>query len=220
MYLYRADGRTYQEMKTKYPQGFKAWCPLNINQAKKFAAIFAGSLDITGLPDHLKKHFGNGGNLLDLSAYIKWTKNKTSTVWISTAINTDCGGQGSGGTIYKFNIKLKEYKIQGRSLAALPAGRTSNLQPSLLLDGPSISSSNIIAINHGPRHDAEVAFITTIPLSCIVAYRPKGERDFIDLKASSAASGAVLRGAKKPPAVPPRTYKKAPPRPPKTYKRF
>lgn len=167
MILYRADTRTPETMRTKFRDGFKAWCPLTLEQARKFAQLFAGSTDSKGLPPHLVKQFGKGAKLNDLSAYIKWTKNKTSTVWISTAINKDCGGQSSGATIYEMSIDLKEFEITGAVLSALPGGRKSNLKPSVVLDGDSIDKSTLIAINHGPVHDAEVAFLTTIPINKI-----------------------------------------------------
>jgi hypothetical protein len=65
------------------------------------------------------------------------------------------------------SFALKEFEITGTVLKALPGGRKSNLKPSLVLDGDSIDKSTLIAINHGPVQDAEVAFLTTIPLNKI-----------------------------------------------------
>lgn len=168
MDLYRADRRTLADMKSKYSGGFAAWCPLTVAQARTLIGLMMGNTDTTGLPSHLVSHFGTKSKLNDLSAYIKWTKNKTDTVWISTAINTECGGQSSGATVFKFTIDFKEFDIVGNKLSPLPKGRGSDLQPSLLLDGDTLGGSNLIALNHGPRHDAEVAFLTTIPLSKVV----------------------------------------------------
>ncbi len=168
MILYRADKRTRDVMEKQFKQGFAAWCPLDISQARKFASLFAGSKDTAGLPQHLVEHFKAGAKLNDLSAHIKWTKNQTQTVWISTAINEDCGGQSTGATIHKFSIDLREFTILGSGLLELTQGRQSDLKPSLLLDSDNIMSSNLIAINHGPRKDAEVAFLTTIPLNYLV----------------------------------------------------
>lgn len=166
MILYRADGRTMAEIRER--DGFQAWCPLDLQQARKFACLFTGSTDDAGLPAHLQEQFGDGKKKLnDLSAYIKWTKDKSSTVWISTAINDDCGGQGSGGSIFRIEADLKEYDISGSNLVLLQEGRRSNLKPSLVLDGDTIMTSTIIALNHGPKDDAEVSFLTAIPNNLI-----------------------------------------------------
>jgi insecticidal toxin complex protein TccC len=165
--LYRADGRSLATMQSDFSDGFKAWCPLDTTKARKFMSLFCGSSDTSGLPAHLDRQFrGKTNSLGDLSAYIKWTKNKSETVWTSCAINDKCGGQISDGdTIFKITITLNEYLVTGSRLSA--GQRTGRLKPSLLLDGTSIANSTIIAINHGPLDDAEISFITTVPLDYV-----------------------------------------------------
>ncbi|KVP50010.1 C80 family cysteine peptidase [Burkholderia ubonensis] len=169
--LYRADGRTFEELKGKFPDGFTAWTPLGVGGARKLVSTFLGEKDTSGLPKHVVDKIGEWNNpkLNDLSTYIKYTKDK-STVWVSTAINTDAGGQSSGAPLYKISGKLYEFDIKGNVLIPLPNGRTSNLKPSLLLDAPTLSESKLIALNHGPLNDAEVSFLTPIPLSIVRPY--------------------------------------------------
>lgn len=170
--LYRADGRTFEELQNKYPEGFKAWVPLNTEQARKFASIFTGSKDTTGLPKHLIDNINKWGaspKLVDLSTYIKYTKDR-STVWVSTAINTDAGGQSSGAPLYEISMELFESKIVKQKAVLAPEGRKQNMEFSLLTDKPDISQSSIIALNHGPLGDEEISFITRIPLSNVKPY--------------------------------------------------
>lgn len=168
--FYRADGRTLDELQEKSPRGFEAWTPLGVEGARKFVSIFTGSDDKSGLPKDLVNQiarWGKNPKLSDLSAFIKYTKDR-STVWVSTALNTDAGGQSSGAPLYRIRKKLYEFGIKNGALVALPQGRTSPLKPSLLLDAPSIKEANVIALNHGPvSDDAEVSFLTPIGLDDI-----------------------------------------------------
>lgn len=170
--LYRADGRDFEELQNKYPEGFKAWVPLNTEQARKLASIFTGSKDTTGLPKHLVDNINKWGpspKLADLSTYIKYTKDR-STVWVSTAINTEAGGQSSGAPLYEISMELFESKIFKQKAVLAPEGRKKNMEFSLLTDKPDISQSSIIALNHGPLGDEEISFITRIPLSNVKPY--------------------------------------------------
>lgn len=170
--LYRADGRNFEELQNKYPEGFKAWVPLNTEQARKLASIFTGSKDTTGLPKHLVDNINKWGpspKLADLSTYIKYTKDH-STVWVSTAINTEAGGQSSGAPLYEISMELFESKIFKQKAVLAPEGRKKNMEFSLLTDKPDISQSSIIALNHGPLGDEEISFITRIPLSNVKPY--------------------------------------------------
>ncbi|RKP46820.1 hypothetical protein [Trinickia fusca] len=171
--LYRADTRTYEQMQTGFPEGFTAWTPIGVSGAQQLANVFLGSKDTSGLPRHVSDKVGEWPNpkLADLSTYIKYTKDK-STVWVSTAINTEAGGQSSGAPLYKISARFYEFEIQNRQLVPLPNGRTSNLKPSLLLDAPMLEASTIVALNHGPLRDAEVSFLTPIPLSIVEPYHP------------------------------------------------
>ncbi|MGJ7262045.1 RHS repeat protein [Morganella morganii] len=167
--LYRADGRSYEEMKTKYTEGFKAWVPLDTEKARKFVNVFTGSKDTAGLPKHLIENinkWGNAPKLGDLSTYIKYTKDR-STVWVSTAINTEAGGQGSGAPLYEISMDLYESKIVKQKLVASPEGRKRNMEFSLLTDMQDINQSSIIALNHGPIGDEEISFLTRIPMDFI-----------------------------------------------------
>ena len=170
--LYRADGRSFEELQNKYPEGFKAWVPLNSEQARKLASIFTGSKDTTGLPKSLVDNINKWGaspKLADLSTYIKYTKDR-STVWVSTAINTAAGGQSSGAPLYEISMELFESKIFKQKAVLVPEGRKKNMEFSLLTDKPDISQSSIIALNHGPLGDEEISFITRIPLSNVKPY--------------------------------------------------
>ncbi|WP_124321806.1 hypothetical protein [Pseudomonas chlororaphis] len=170
--LYRADNRTYDHLLQSSPEGFTAWVPLSTEQARKFAGIFLGGKDTSGLPKHVIENIGKWGGspkLNDLSTYIKYTKDK-STVWVSTAINTDAGGQSAGAPLYEITMALNEFKIGRNGLEPLPGGRSKNMEFSLLLDGLSIETSQVIALNHGPKDDAEVSFLTKIPMNSIKPY--------------------------------------------------
>ncbi|OLF53406.1 hypothetical protein BTN82_16710 [Pseudomonas chlororaphis] len=147
---------------------------MNTEQARKFASIFVGGKDTSGLPKHLVENISKWGGkpkLNDLSTYIKYTKDK-STVWVSTAINTEAGGQSSGAPLYEISMVLNEFRINQGGLESLPGGRSKNMEFSLLLDGSSIETSQIIALNHGPKDDAEVSFLSKIPMSTIKPYTP------------------------------------------------
>nr|7ZBQ_A Chain A, TccC3 [Photorhabdus luminescens] len=171
--LYRADNRSFEEMQSKFPEGFKAWTPLDTKMARQFASIFIGQKDTSNLPKETVKNISTWGakpKLKDLSNYIKYTKDK-STVWVSTAINTEAGGQSSGAPLHKIDMDLYEFAIDGQKLNPLPEGRTKNMVPSLLLDTPQIETSSIIALNHGPVNDAEISFLTTIPLKNVKPHK-------------------------------------------------
>ncbi|MBE3780443.1 RHS repeat protein [Vibrio parahaemolyticus] len=169
--LYRADGRTYEQL----PEGFKAWVPLDTEQARKFASIFTGSKDTSGLPKHLIDNIDKWGaapKLRDLSTYIKYTKDR-STVWVSTAINTAAGGQSSGAPLYEISMELFESKIINKKIVPAPKGREKNMEYTLLTNHSDINQSSIIALNHGPLGDEEISFITKIPRSNFKPYLGK-----------------------------------------------
>ncbi|TDB53641.1 toxin [Photorhabdus khanii subsp. guanajuatensis] len=171
--LYRADNRSFEEMQSKFPEGFKAWTHLNTEMARKFTNIFTGLKDTSGLPKETAENinkWGQNPQLKDLSTYIKYTKDK-STVWVSTAVNTEAGGQSSGAPLYEITMDLYEFAINKKTLVPLPEGRTKNMVPSLLLDTPKIDTASIIALNHGPVNDAEISFLTTIPLKNVRPYK-------------------------------------------------
>ncbi|ERT14989.1 RHS repeat-associated core domain-containing protein [Photorhabdus temperata] len=171
--LYRADNRSFEEMQSKFPEGFKAWTHLNTEMAQKFTNIFTGLKDTSGLPKETAENinkWGQNPQLKDLSTYIKYTKDK-STVWVSTAVNTEAGGQSSGAPLYEITMDLYEFAINKKTLVPLPEGRTKNMVPSLLLDTPKIDTASIIALNHGPVNDAEISFLTTIPLKNVRPYK-------------------------------------------------
>lgn len=169
--LYRADTRTLERMRTDFPAGFSAWVPLGVEGARTFMGAFLGGRETSGLPAHVVGQIGKWGNpkLRDLSQYIKYTKDK-STVWVSTAINTEAGGQSSGAPLHKISAHLYEFEIVDNRLVPLPDGRRNALKPSLLLDAPTLEASSLIALNHGPLHDAEISFFTPIPLSMVESY--------------------------------------------------
>ncbi|AZE48348.1 Putative insecticidal toxin complex [Pseudomonas chlororaphis] len=171
--LYRADHRTYEDLQENYSEGFKAWVPLDTEQARKFVNFFVGGRDTSGLPKDLIgdiEALGKKPRLRDLSSYIKYKKDH-STVWVSTAINTAAGGQSSDAQLYEISMELNEFKIGRGGLEALTGGRSSNTEPSLLLDGSTIDDSKIIALNHGPTEDAEISFLTPIPMKNIKPYK-------------------------------------------------
>lgn len=173
--FYRADNRAYEQLKNSSPEGFTAWVPLDVVQARKLASIFVGGKDTSGLPKHVVENitkWGGKPKLNDLSTYIKYTKDK-STVWVSTAINTEAGGQSSGAPLYEITMVLNEFKIGRTGLEPLLGGRSKNMEFSLLLDGSSIENSQVIALNHGPKDDAEVSFLTKIPMSNIKPFTGK-----------------------------------------------
>jgi hypothetical protein len=170
MDLYRADSRDYAKMCKEFPRGFEAWRPLSLAQAKTLVRLFIGERDRDGLPKLVVDAWASSARptLTDLSTLIKYTKDRT-TFWVSTAINTDCGGQSSGAPIHHIRVALKEFVPQGSSFVPLTMGRTSDLKPSILFDADDLDSATLIAINHGPRKDAEVSFLTSIPIDAIVA---------------------------------------------------
>lgn len=170
--LYRADNRSYNEMQTSSPEGFKAWTHLDTASARKFANVFTGNKDTSGLPKGLIENinkWGTSPKLADLSTFIKYTKDR-STVWVSTAINTEAGGQSSGAPLYEISMNLYESKILRQKMTLSPEGRTKNMEYTLLTDKPDIEQSTVIALNHGPVGDEEISFLTTIPMQYIKPY--------------------------------------------------
>ncbi|MBN3821909.1 hypothetical protein G3N57_37775, partial [Paraburkholderia sp. Se-20369] len=169
--LYRADARTLERMRTDFPAGFTAWVPLGAEGARTLMRAFLGGKETSGLPKHVVDQIGKWGNpqLNDLSQYIKYTKDQ-STVWVSTAINTEAGGQSSGAPLHKISARLYEFEIKDNRLVPLPDGRRSLVKPSLMLDAPTLEASSLIALNHGPLEDAEISFFTPIPLSMVASY--------------------------------------------------
>ncbi|WP_174989356.1 hypothetical protein, partial [Burkholderia lata] len=160
--LYRVDNRKFGDLTDA---GFVPWAPLSTDQARKFFKNFLGNADASGLPSDL--YTGSGGakpTLGTLSNYIKYKKDR-STNWVSSAINTEGGGQSAGAPLYQFDTKLFAYEISRGQLVPLPNGRTGNLKPALLMDGKDIDSSTIFAIDHGKLDDAEISFFSPIPKS-------------------------------------------------------
>ena len=172
--FYRVDGRSYETMQTQYPQGFTAWKPLDAAGARKVVNLFMGSTDTTGLPDALasdiKAEWGKNPKPSTLSNHIKYHKNKTETNWISTALNTDGGGQSGGSPIYEIKMNLYQSRIVNNKLVPAPEERRSPLDITFLTDTPDINNASIIAINHGPLWDPEVSFLTGIPLKYVKPY--------------------------------------------------
>ncbi|QTL39560.1 hypothetical protein ACNFJN_18635 [Xenorhabdus budapestensis] len=173
--LYRADNRNFDELQKNSPEGFKAWVHLDSEKARKFASVFLGNDNVENLPKHIideinKWKKGGTPKLSDLSTFIKYTKDR-STVWVSTAVNTEAGGQSSGAPLYEISMELYEFRVDKGKLVPLPNGRTGNMKPSILLDTKNLEDATIIALNHGPVNDAEMSFLTTIPMSCLKSYK-------------------------------------------------
>jgi insecticidal toxin complex protein TccC len=181
MLLYRADYRTPEVMRNKHPEGFKAWKPLTVPDARAYVV------------DWLKK------GLADLSLHIKYTKDRSTTKWVSTAINEDCGGQSGGAPIYTLTFDINFYGLDKKGSLVQQASRTSNLKPCLLLDGPSIKDSNTIALHHGPLNDAEVSFFTAISLDRIVSCKVGGTSGaFVRTGTVAAASRGTVTSSASP----------------------
>lgn len=172
--FYRADGRSYETMQAQYPQGFTAWKPLDADGARKVINLFMGSTDTTGLPaglaSDIKAEWGKNPKLLTLSNHIKYHKNRTETNWVSTALNTDVGGQGGGSPIYEIKMNLYQHRIVNNKLVPAPEGRRSTMDITFLTDTPDINNASIIGMNHGPLFDPEVSFLTGIPLKYVKPY--------------------------------------------------
>ncbi|KMJ47012.1 hypothetical protein AB204_00510 [Xenorhabdus khoisanae] len=173
--LYRADNRSFEELQKSSPEGFKAWVHLDSEKARKFASVFLGNDNVESLPKHIideinKWKKGGTPKLSDLSTFIKYTKDR-STVWVSTAVNTEAGGQSSGAPLYEISMELYEFGVDKGKLVPLPNGRTGNMKPSIHLDTQNLADATIIALNHGPVNDAEMSFLTTIPMSNLKPYR-------------------------------------------------
>ncbi|MBC8944761.1 hypothetical protein [Xenorhabdus indica] len=173
--LYRADNRSFAELQKSSPEGFKAWVHLDSEKARKFASVFLGSDNVESLPKHIideinKWKKAGTPKLSDLSTFIKYTKDR-STVWVSTAVNTEAGGQSSGAPLYEISMELYEFGVDKGKLIPLPNGRTGNMKPSILLDTQNLEDATVIALNHGPVNDAEMSFLTTIPMSSLKPYK-------------------------------------------------
>ncbi|PHM29691.1 hypothetical protein [Xenorhabdus budapestensis] len=173
--LYRADNRNFEELQKNSPEGFKAWVHLDSEKARKFASVFLGNDNVENLPKHIideinKWKKAGTPKLSDLSTFIKYTKDR-STVWVSTAVNTEVGGQSSGAPLYEISMELYEFGVDKGKLVPLPNGRMGNMKPSILLDTQNLEDATIIALNHGPVNDAEMSFLTTIPMSCLKSYK-------------------------------------------------
>ncbi|MBD2814853.1 hypothetical protein ID850_08760 [Xenorhabdus sp. Flor] len=172
--LYRADNRRFEELQESSPEGFKAWVHLDSEKARKFASVFLGNDNVESLPKHIvdeinKWKKAGTPKLSDLSTFIKYTKDR-STVWVSTAVNTEAGGQSSGAPLYEISMALYEFGVDKGKLVPLPNGRTGNMKPSILLDTQNLEDATIIALNHGPVNDAEMSFLTTIPMKNLKPY--------------------------------------------------
>ncbi len=172
--LYRADNRGFEELQKNSPEGFKAWVHLDSEKARKFASVFLGNNNAESLPKHIideinKWKKAGTPKLSDLSTFIKNTKDR-STVWVSTAVNTEAGGQSSGAPLYEISMELYEFGVDKGKLVPLPNGRTGNVKPSILLDTQNLEDATIIALNHGPMNDAEISFLTTIPMKNLKPY--------------------------------------------------
>ncbi|OTA18509.1 hypothetical protein Xvie_00337 [Xenorhabdus vietnamensis] len=173
--LYRADNRSFDELQKSSPEGFKAWVHLDSEKARKFASVFMGNDNVESLPKHIideinKWKKGGTPKLSDLSTFIKYTKDR-STVWVSTAVNTEAGGQSAGAPLYEISMELYEFEVDKGKLVPLPNGRTRNMKPSILLNAQNLEDATIIALNHGPVDDAEISFLTTIPMKKLNPYR-------------------------------------------------
>lgn len=218
-----------------FPRGFEAWRPLSIAQARNLIQVLLGGGDPDSLPDIAVTAWKNVArpNLVDLSTLIKYTKDK-STFWVSTAINRDCGGQSGGAPIHHIRANLSHFSLGGSSLTALPLGRTGALKPTIMMDSDSLDTATLIALNHGPLDDAEVSFLTSIPLDVIVTPRVVSTSDTSSPSSTSVpaadASTSVSTPATNPASIipsatpgstivfssPPSRFEKAPMLAPKT----
>lgn len=181
MTLYRADWRKLTQIADA--GGFKSWQSTTVEEGRAIIKMLMRRTSV-GIPAATSNYLkGNGvpnklKTLGDMSMYIKYTKDH-STVWVSTAINKECGGQGGGAPIYQVTVDLSPYLIEyvkvneegsdkpvdkGNIVAGARGG---NLKPGLLMNNPNLDEATLIAVSHGPLDDAEVSFITPIPIEYI-----------------------------------------------------
>jgi insecticidal toxin complex protein TccC len=161
--------------------GFKSWENTTIEQAREMAKLFIGGAP-DGCPQAIKNYLTReqtiGGKkvmaklntLKDMSAYIKYTKDK-STTWISTAVNEACGGQSSGAPIYKVLVDVEAYAFNLIPKTVVATSAYSLLKPVLLMDNPDVNQATVIGLKHGPADDYEVSFFTPIPIEKIQLHK-------------------------------------------------
>ncbi|MCU7932149.1 MAG: hypothetical protein KZQ90_15205 [Candidatus Thiodiazotropha sp. (ex Codakia rugifera)] len=189
--VYRADTRSPDTIKGE--KCFKAWQPLEYEEAKRVLKKFCGADIDLGLKSkaaeglinrlktpklkfdkQLKRNLPTGDfyplNKNDLSRLIKSQKTRES-FWISTDEKEDCGGQANG-YIYKMRFDSSSLSLPGLNSFAAKIGLSKTEKTSswvrLLMD-PSLK---IIAVHISGGAGAEISFLTRIPLKYIVEVRP------------------------------------------------
>ena len=168
--FYRGDSRQPKDLR----DGFQAWVPLSVVQARDLIRRFSGmqALKVTlpalkkDLQDTLNK--GEKWTMLDLMRMIKLEKNRT-TIHISTDLTEDCGGYSSG-FIYEIVFDDLVYFDKGGKCTENPTSLECNSHFNTLVvaDDKTLSDSAMIALSSKGN---EVSFLTTIPYANIKRYK-------------------------------------------------
>jgi hypothetical protein len=189
--VFRADTRRPDIIQNQ--NGFDAWQPLDFKEAKSVLKKFCGSPDNLDLKsknaerlinnllsprrqyDKAARRYVNIGGYLplnknDLSRLIKSQKTRDS-FWISTDESEACGGQANG-YIYRIVIESNAMDLPGVKSFASKIGSQKKEKEShwvrLLMD----SSVEMIALNISGSAGAEISFLTRIPATYIIAFKP------------------------------------------------
>ncbi|WP_248919896.1 RHS repeat protein [Pseudomonas entomophila] len=174
--FYRVDGRDFETLKKNSPEGFRAWQPLDTSASRKLVNVFLGGKDISGLPKNLSeeiKRMGASPSLQDLSRYIKVTKDRSTTTWVSAAVNTNGGGQSGGSPVYEISMELYEFVVVKKKLAPHLGGAAGVMKPTIFMDAIEPDKATIVALGHGPDDDREVSFLSLIPMKNIKPHNRK-----------------------------------------------
>lgn len=168
--FYRGDSREPKDLR----DGFQAWVPLTVVQARDLIRRFSGmqALKVNlpvlkkDLQDTLNK--GDKYTMIDLVRMIKQEKNRT-TIHISTDLTEDCGGYSSG-YIYEIVFDGVVYFDKGGRCTENPKSLecNSHFNSLVVADDKVLTESNMIALS---SKGDEVSFLTTISYANIKRYK-------------------------------------------------
>jgi hypothetical protein len=168
--FYRGDSREPKDLR----DGFQAWVPLSVVQARDLIRRFSGmqalKVNLPALKKDLQDTLNKGDKytMIDLVRMIKQEKNRT-TIHISTDLTEDCGGYSSG---YIYEIVFDDVVCfdKGGRCTEHPKSLecNSHFNSLVVADDKVLTESNMIALS---SKGDEVSFLTTIPYANIKRYK-------------------------------------------------
>jgi hypothetical protein len=176
--VYRGDSRDHNEIHAS--NGFSAWSPLTIPEAKEMIELFTKARTLQTCSFLTKVQRGmlivppavsNPPTSLhtpdSLKELIIRSGRSRSTFWISTEITQGGGGMG-GGYLYEIptgNLRLVPWASVNSQLCPM------RLWPELYTDTGSLANASVIALYNASGSIKELSYLTSIARSQISGWK-------------------------------------------------